>query len=62
MKSVCWFLLALSVAAFLIGAFTRFTSSRLVAGVDPGTFWKAAMAFLAYAVALRILGEEKRPV
>ncbi len=62
MRNLCWALFALSLVAFLVGAVARFTPSSFIQGVGAGTYWKAAMAFLAYAVSLRILGEERRPV
>jgi hypothetical protein len=62
MKNVCWTLFVLSIAAFVIGGISRLTPNGIPAGVVAGTYWKAAMAFLAYAVALRILTEERRAV
>lgn len=61
MRRTCWFLFALSVLTMLLGAVSRFGPQPLFAGVDAGTFWKASMAFLAYAITLRLLVSETRP-
>ncbi len=61
MRRTCWFLFALSVLAMLLGAVSRFGPQPLFAGIGAGTFWKAAMAFLAYAVTLRLLAPDARP-
>jgi hypothetical protein len=58
MKRACWVLFLLSVLVALLGAISRFGPAPLITGVGAGTFWKAAMALLAYAVALKILAAE----
>jgi hypothetical protein len=55
MKKASWLLFGLSVVILLLGAISRFTPDGIVAGVAAGTYWKAAMALLAYAAAIKIL-------
>jgi hypothetical protein len=60
-KTACWTLFGLSLLVSLLGAVSRF-GTHVVPGIEPTTYWKVAMALLAYAVSLRILAfEEKRP-
>lgn len=61
MRRTCWVLFALSLLTMFLGAISRFGPQPLFAGIGAGTFWKAAMAFLAYAVTLRLLASDVRP-
>lgn len=60
MRRTCWTLFALSLLTMLLGAVSRFGPQPLFAGIGAGTFWKASMAFLAYAVTLRLLSSDAR--
>jgi len=55
-----WVLFALSVVILLVGVVSRFTPNGVVNGVAAGTYWKAAMAVLAYAATIKILSLEPR--
>jgi hypothetical protein len=60
MKKASWLLFGLSVVILILGAISRFTPNGIVSGVAAGTYWKASMALLAYAAAIKILTFEPR--
>jgi|GEM_PF-3272930 len=60
MKKASWLLFVLSIVILLFGAISRFTPNGIVNGVAAGTYWKAAMALLAYAATIKILTLEPR--
>src|SRR5688572_17852894 len=54
MNKASWLLFGLSIVVLLLGAVSRFTPNGIVTGVSAGTYWKASMALLAYAVTVPI--------
>ncbi|MFN8177993.1 MAG: hypothetical protein U0167_08695 [bacterium] len=61
MKRLPWLLFLLSVLVSLIAVISRFGPRAVCPGIANTTWWKAAMALLAYAATLKILSmDEKR--
>ncbi len=53
MDKTPWLLFWASVAIMLFGVVDRLvTAAPLLEGIAPGTYWKAAIALVAYSVAL----------
>ncbi len=60
MKSFCWLLIILAAVAFVIGtvlALTGGPTARFV--LNPVGFWRGAVGFLLFAIALRVM-EDRR--
>lgn len=55
MKQMVNILLGLAVAAFLTGTVARFVSSGELLGNDAVVYWRGAMGFLAFAIALTLI-------
>jgi hypothetical protein len=56
MKNVCWVLFGVSVVLFLIGVYSKFVGlGSFVMGYAPVGWWRAAMALVIYAMALKML-------
>jgi len=61
MKNVCWGLFALSVLAFLLGVISKIAGpGAWILAFEPVAWWRAAMALVVYAIALRTLGGPER--
>jgi len=59
-KIACWALFGLSVLALLIGVYSKFAGpTHMVLGWVPSAWWRAAMALVIYAIALKMLGTER---
>jgi hypothetical protein len=58
MKNLCWTLILLAVAAFLVGTYLAFTKATLL--LEPYGYWRGAMGLLLFAIALRLMGESRR--
>jgi hypothetical protein len=54
MKPICWLLIALAAVSFAIGAVLAFSGGRTYLLTPPG-FWRGAVGFLLFAIALRIM-------
>jgi len=57
MKNVCWGLILLAALAFVVGAYGAFTKTTMM--LEPVGFWRGAVGFLLFAIALRGMGETK---
>jgi len=58
MKNICWTLILLAALAFVVGTYGAFTKTILV--LEPVGFWRGAVGFLLFAIALRMVDETKR--
>ena len=55
MKQTTNILLILAVLAFLVGTLARFLSGGVLMGNEAVVYWRGAMGFLAFAIALILL-------
>jgi hypothetical protein len=55
MKQTTNILLILAVLAFLVGTLARFFSGGVLLGNEAVVYWRGAMGFLAFAIALILL-------
>jgi len=53
MRNLCWALIGLAAAAFLVGTATAF--SHQVFLLEPVGYWRGAVGFLLFALALRAM-------
>jgi hypothetical protein len=53
MRNLCWALIGLAAAAFLVGTATAF--SHQVFLLEPVGYWRGAVGFLLFALALRVM-------
>ena len=53
MRSLCWALIGLAALAFTVGTILAFGHARL--GIEPVGFWRGAVGFLLFAIALRMM-------
>ena len=53
MRNLCWLLIALAAVAFGVGTATAFTHQELL--LPPVGFWRGAVGFLLFAIALRMM-------
>ena len=53
MRSVCWVLIGLAALAFCVGATIAFTHQVFL--LEPVGFWRGAVGFLLFAIALRMM-------
>jgi hypothetical protein len=58
MKSLCWLLIVLAAVAFGVGAALAFGGGRTWM-LAPQGYWRGAMGFLAFAIALRLMDERR---
>ena len=57
-KNICWLLIGLAALAFVIGTIGAFTQSTFL--LKPEGYWRGAVGFLAFAMALRMMDDGKR--
>jgi hypothetical protein len=57
MKNLCWLLIVLAALAFAVGAILAFTGKTFF--LQPPGFWRGAVGFLLFAIALRLMEERK---
>jgi hypothetical protein len=57
MKNLCWALIVLAAAAFVLGAAFAFGGQKWL--LTPQGYWRGAVGFLAFAIALRMM-EDRR--
>lgn len=53
MRSLCWTLIALAALAFTIGTVIAFRHQTFL--LEPVGYWRGAMGFLAFAIAIRLM-------
>jgi hypothetical protein len=58
MKNLCWALIGLAALAFVTGTWLAFTRTTLT--LQPQGFWRGAMGFLAFAIAIRLMDDGRR--
>ena len=57
MKNLCWALIGLAVLAFVIGTYLAFSNGHYL--LTPQGYWRGAMGFLMFAIALRLMDKPK---
>ena len=63
MKKACWALFAVSVVLFLAAAYSKLMGpEHYLFGFAAAGWWRASMALVIYAMALRIIGVDSRAV
>ena len=58
MRTLCWTLIALAAVAFVVGAALAFSGRQLL--LPPYGYWRGAVAFLLFAIALRLMEPRHR--
>lgn len=58
MRTLCWLLIGLAALAFGVGTFAAFTHQVIV--LEPVGFWRGAVGFLLFAIALRMMDVSSR--
>jgi hypothetical protein len=53
MRQVCWTLIALAAAAFVVGTAIAFAHTVFL--LEPVGYWRGAVGFLLFAIALRMM-------
>jgi uncharacterized membrane protein len=53
MRNVCWLLIGLAALAFAVGTATAFTHQALL--LPPVGYWRGAVGFLLFAIAIRLM-------
>jgi hypothetical protein len=53
MRTACWVLIGLAALAFCVGTFAAFTHQVIL--LEPVGFWRGAIGFLLFAIALRLM-------
>ena len=53
MRNICWVLIGLAALAFAVGTVTAFTHQVFL--LEPVGFWRGAVGFLLFAIALRMM-------
>jgi hypothetical protein len=56
MRTVCWVLIGLAALAFCVGTYAAFTHQVIL--LEPVGFWRGAVGFLLFAIALRVMSQE----
>lgn len=57
MKNLCWSLIILGAVAFLVGAILAFSGRTFL--LSPPGYWRGAVGFLLFAIALKLMEEKK---
>jgi hypothetical protein len=53
MKTACWTLIALAALAFIVGTILSFSGKTFLNA--PQAYWRGAVGFLLFAIALRMM-------
>ncbi len=53
MRAVCWWLIGLAALAFGVGTVAAFTHRVML--LEPVGFWRGAVGFLLFAIAIRLM-------
>ncbi len=56
MRTLCWVLIALAAAAFATGTALAFSGRAVL--LPPVGYWRGAVGFLLFAIALRLMGRD----
>jgi hypothetical protein len=54
MKNICWVLIVLAAVAFVVGAVLAFAGGKPFL-LAPQGYWRGAVGFLLFAIALRVM-------
>ena len=57
MRSICWLLIGLAALAFATGTAIAFTHQVFL--LEPVGFWRGAVGFLLFAIAIRIMDNKQ---
>jgi hypothetical protein len=57
-KNICWTLILLAALAFVMGTWLAFTKAAFI--LEPVGFWRGAMGFLVFAIAIRLMDDPRR--
>jgi len=55
MRNLCWLLIGLAALAFSVGTVVAFTHQVFL--LEPVGFWRGAVGFLLFAIALRLMSK-----
>lgn len=58
MKNLCWALIFLAAVAFAVGALLAFANTAWL--LTPPGYWRGAVGFLLFAIALRMMDWDKK--
>lgn len=58
MKNVCWTLILLAALSFATGTYLAF-NGQVKMLLEPVGYWRGAVGFLLFAIALRMMDEKK---
>jgi predicted outer membrane lipoprotein len=58
MRNLCWLLIAVAAVAFGVGTAIAFTHQEFV--LPPVGYWRGAVGFLLFAIALRLMDTRGR--
>jgi len=58
MKNICWTLILLAALSFVVGTWLAFTKAAFI--LEPVGFWRGALGFLAFAIAIRLMDDSRR--
>jgi hypothetical protein len=53
MRNLCWLLIGLAALAFVVGTACAFTHAVFL--LEPVGYWRGAVGFLLFAIALRMM-------
>jgi uncharacterized membrane protein len=53
MRSICWLLIGLAALAFSVGTVAAFSHQVML--LEPVGYWRGAVGFLLFAIALRMM-------
>ena len=53
MRQICWLLIGLAALAFAVGTALAFSHGQLF--IPPVGYWRGAIGFLLFAIALRLM-------
>jgi hypothetical protein len=56
MRTFCWLLIGVAGVAFAVGTATAFAHSTFL--LEPVGYWRGAVGFLLFAIALRLMEPE----
>jgi len=57
MRNICWLLIGLAALAFAVGTALAFTGGGFL--LPPVGYWRGAIGFLLFAIALRMMGSRE---
>jgi hypothetical protein len=58
MKNLCWTLIILAAAAFVVGTYLAFMKATFL--LEPYGYWRGAVGLLLFSIAIRTMDERSR--